>query len=180
MLDINKFIREEGKNSQEEKRFDRAWKRCGRGESREEKEHEPEEREKTKELFRPRGLAPPEMAEHSVNILHFKTNHSQLDKKRKTHTGAHTLRHAHVHAPCCGRCFPPLSTFNKCVGTVWDTWQLWCDVFTDTNLLLTSLDVLLMFTLPPLQVAELQCWGKVLRHPSFNCILNCTFRRCCY
>lgn len=37
-------------------------------------------------LFRPCGLVPPGIAEHSVKILHFKINHSRLSTKRKAHT----------------------------------------------------------------------------------------------
>lgn len=40
-------------------------------------------------LFRPHGLVPPGMAEHSVKILHFRINHSRLSAKRKTHTHSH-------------------------------------------------------------------------------------------
>lgn len=43
-------------------------------------------------LFRPCGLVPPGIAEHSVRILHFKINHSRLSTKRKTRAFTHRCK----------------------------------------------------------------------------------------
>lgn len=65
-----------------------------------ERENKTKEREKKKvkaaRLFRPCGLVPHGIAEHSVKILHFKINHSRLGTKGKTRTFTHmfTLTHA--------------------------------------------------------------------------------------
>lgn len=44
-------------------------------------------------LFRPCGLVPPGIAEHSVKILHFKINHSRPEHKEKD---AHIRTHVHA------------------------------------------------------------------------------------
>lgn len=56
---------------------------------------------KAARLFRPSGLVPPGIAEHSVKILHFKINHSRLSTRRKTHTltrMCHTCTQTNVHS----------------------------------------------------------------------------------
>lgn len=51
---------------------------------------------KAARLFQPCGLVPPGIAGHSVNILRFKINHSQLDERRKTHTCVQANEHTYT------------------------------------------------------------------------------------
>lgn len=61
--------------------------------------------------FRPCGLVPPGIAEHSVKILHFKINHSRPSTKRKAHTFTRMCTLAHA---------------NKCTFTQHVTGNVFC------------------------------------------------------
>lgn len=90
--------------------------REGRGErmERESKKKEREKKVKAPHRFRPCGLVPPGIAEHSVKILHFKINHSRLGTKRKTHM--YTFTHANKGTftqPVTGIVFCPCLSSTK-------------------------------------------------------------------
>ncbi len=87
----------------------------GETERERQRESEKKEREKKKvkaaRLFRPCGLVPPGIAEHSVKILHFKINHFRLSTKRKTHTSTRMCTLSHP---------------NKCTFTQHVTGNVFC------------------------------------------------------
>lgn len=70
-----------------------------------------EESEGCSSVFRPCGLVPPGIAEHSVKILHFKINHSRPSTKRKAHTFTRMCTLAHA---------------NKCTFTQHVTGNVFC------------------------------------------------------
>lgn len=127
MLHINKPIGEEGRNSRKGKGLD--WMRRSRGGR---TEGESDKKVKASRLFRPCGLVPPGIAQHSVKILHFKINHSRLGTNRKTHTYTLTWANKGIFTQPLTGCLPSSSGFNKaasaCHGSAWKwTVVMWID-----------------------------------------------------